>query len=122
MSTVLVAGGAGYIGSRAVKALATAGYDVVVYDNLLAGHREAVDRLVAAFPTRRITFVQGDILDGDLVRRAGDPARLVASSGLAQRELGWTPRLGDLEAIVRTAWSWHTSHPDGYGRRTQQHL
>ncbi len=341
MSTVLVAGGAGYVGSHAVKALAAAGYDVVVYDNLLAGHREAVDRLIAAFPDRTIAFVPGDILDGPLVRRTlestgaaavmhfaallsvagsvrepfayyrnnvigtltvleamasagvkhfvfsstcatfgepqtptidethpqrpinaygetkltveralphietatgirsialryfnasgadpdgligedhqpeehiipraiaavrggegltvfgddystddgtcvrdyvhvcdladahlaalrrlegggpsgrfnlgsgngmtvkqvldavgrvagrpvpytmgprrpGDPARLVASSGLARRELGWTPRLGDLHAIVRTAWTWHTSHPDGYGRRTQQ--
>jgi UDP-glucose 4-epimerase len=341
LSTVLVAGGAGYVGSHAVKALATAGYDVVVYDNLLAGHREAVDRLVAAFPARTITFVQGDILDGPLVRRTlestgasavmhfaallsvvgsvrepfayyrnnvigtmtvleamaqagvkhfvfsstcatfgepqtpsidethpqrpinaygetklaveralphietatgirsialryfnasgadpdgligedhqpeehiipraiaavrggegltvfgddyptedgtctrdyvhvcdladahlaalrrlegggpsgrfnlgsgqgmtvkqvldavgrvagrpvpytmgprrpGDPARLVASSGLARNELGWTPRLGELDAIVRTAWTWHTSHPDGYGRRTQR--
>ena len=70
MSTVLVAGGAGYVGSHAVKVLAEAGYDVVVYDNLLAGHREAVDRLVAAFPGRRITFVKGDILDGAAVRKA----------------------------------------------------
>jgi UDP-glucose-4-epimerase GalE len=337
VSTVLVAGGAGYVGSHAVKALAAAGYDVVVYDNLLAGHREAVERLTKAFPARRISFVLGDILDGALVRetlessgasavmhfaallsvagsvrepfayyrnnvvgtmtvleamaaagvkhfvfsstcatfgepqtptidethpqrpinaygetkltieralphieiatgirsvalryfnasgadpdrllgedhdpeehiipraiaavrggealtvfgddyptddgtcvrdyvhvcdlaeahlaalrrledggpsgrfnlgsgngmtvkqvldavgrvagravpyslgprRPGDPARLVASSGLAQRELSWRPRLGDLEAIVRTAWTWHTSHPDGYGR------
>jgi UDP-glucose-4-epimerase GalE len=39
--SVLVAGGAGYIGSHAVKALRAAGEDVVVYDSLLAGHREA---------------------------------------------------------------------------------
>ena len=39
---VLVTGGAGYIGSHAAKALAKAGYTVVVYDNLVAGHREAV--------------------------------------------------------------------------------
>ena len=69
MSTVLVAGGAGYVGSHAVQALAVAGYDVVVYDNLLAGHRTAVDRLAAAFPSRKITFVQGDILDRALVGR-----------------------------------------------------
>lgn len=69
MSTVLVAGGAGYVGSHAVKALAADGYDVVVYDNLSAGHREAVDRLAAAFPARRIELVVGDILDGALVRR-----------------------------------------------------
>jgi UDP-glucose 4-epimerase len=70
MSTVLVAGGAGYVGSHAVKTLASAGYDVLIYDNLLAGHREAVDRLVGAFPGRSIRFIQGDILDGAAVRRA----------------------------------------------------
>ena len=50
MSTVLVAGGAGYIGSFAVKALLSAGHDVVVYDSLAQGHREAIERLDA---TRR---------------------------------------------------------------------
>jgi UDP-glucose-4-epimerase GalE len=40
--TVLVTGGAGYIGSHAAKALSLAGYRVVVFDNLTAGHREAV--------------------------------------------------------------------------------
>jgi UDP-glucose-4-epimerase GalE len=40
--TVLVTGGAGYIGSHAAKALSLAGYRVVVFDNLSAGHREAV--------------------------------------------------------------------------------
>jgi UDP-glucose 4-epimerase len=47
-------------------------------------------------------------------RRAGDPARLVASNARAQRDLGWRPRLGDLDAIVRTAWSWHERTPTGY--------
>lgn len=40
--TVLVVGGAGYIGSHAAKALAAAGRTVVVYDNLSHGHRGAV--------------------------------------------------------------------------------
>jgi len=40
--TVLVTGGAGYIGSHACKALALAGYAPVAYDNLVYGHREAV--------------------------------------------------------------------------------
>jgi UDP-glucose 4-epimerase len=39
--SVLVTGGAGYIGSHAVKALRAAGHDMVVYDNLSAGHRAA---------------------------------------------------------------------------------
>ena len=40
--TVLVTGGAGYIGSHTVKALAAAGMQPVVYDNLCEGHRESV--------------------------------------------------------------------------------
>ena len=63
MSAVLVTGGAGYVGSHAAKALAHAGYDVVVYDDLSMGHAEAVDRLAAAFPSRTITLVVGDVLD-----------------------------------------------------------
>src|SRR5262245_46065228 len=45
---ILVTGGAGYIGSPTVKLLVARGHDVVVYDNLSAGHRAAVpaDRLV----------------------------------------------------------------------------
>jgi UDP-glucose 4-epimerase len=42
--SVLVTGGAGYIGSHAVKALRAAGQDVVVYDNLSAGHRAAAKK------------------------------------------------------------------------------
>ena len=60
---VLVTGGAGYIGSHTVKALAQAGYEVCVFDSLLAGHRQAVDRIARAFPERRITFVEGDVRD-----------------------------------------------------------
>jgi UDP-glucose-4-epimerase GalE len=40
--TVLVTGGAGYVGSHTAKVLASAGYNVVVYDSLSRGHREAV--------------------------------------------------------------------------------
>lgn len=42
MAVVLVTGGAGYVGSHACKALATAGHTPVTYDNLSRGHREAV--------------------------------------------------------------------------------
>jgi len=48
-------------------------------------------------------------------RRPGDPAVLVASSQSIQRDLGWSPRFPDLEAIVRSAWEWRRAHPDGYG-------
>ena len=49
-------------------------------------------------------------------RRPGDPAALFAAVEKAHTELGWTPRLSDLESIVRTAWAWHKSHPHGYTR------
>ena len=63
-SRILVTGGAGFIGSFAVRALARAGHEVVVYDNLRQGHREAVDRLNAAAPGRTpIRLIEGDIRD-----------------------------------------------------------
>jgi UDP-glucose-4-epimerase GalE len=58
MSAVLVTGGAGYIGSHTVKALVRAGHQVVIYDNLSAGHA-AVAPLIGA----GVTIVEGDILD-----------------------------------------------------------
>lgn len=67
MSAVLVAGGAGYIGSFAVKALLASGRDVVVYDNLRQGHREAIDRLAAA---SRAGWGHVDLVVGDIRDRA----------------------------------------------------
>ena len=51
---MLVTGGAGYIGSHAAKALHRSGFRVIVYDNLVAGHRGAV---------RFGDLAEGDILD-----------------------------------------------------------
>jgi UDP-glucose 4-epimerase len=50
---ILVAGGAGYIGSVTTEMLCDAGHDVVVFDNLERGHKAAIDP--------RATFVQGDL-------------------------------------------------------------
>jgi UDP-glucose 4-epimerase len=47
-------------------------------------------------------------------RRAGDPAILVASSKKIRDELGWRPRMPDLEKIIASAWDWHRRHPNGY--------
>jgi UDP-arabinose 4-epimerase len=58
---ILVTGGAGYVGSHACKALATAGYRPVVYDNLSRGHRESVR--------------WGPLIEGDL----HDTARVAAA-------------------------------------------
>ncbi|MFP1647019.1 UDP-glucose 4-epimerase GalE [Enterococcus mundtii] len=47
-------------------------------------------------------------------RRAGDPSRLVASSEKARAILGWAPEYTDVKEIIKTAWAWHESHPNGY--------
>lgn len=47
-------------------------------------------------------------------RRAGDPARLIASSDKAREVLNWQPAHADLEEIIASAWKWHSTHPKGY--------
>ena len=59
-AAVLVAGGAGYVGSHAVLALLDAGHSVVVLDNLSTGNRWAVDT--------RAAFFEGGIENESLVR------------------------------------------------------
>ena len=54
MARILVTGGAGYVGSHCTKALAAAGHDNVVFDNLLFGHREFV---------RWGPLIEGDVRD-----------------------------------------------------------
>lgn len=54
-SEILVAGGAGYIGSHCVKLLIECGYNVVVIDNLVNGHKESI--------VKGATFYNGDISD-----------------------------------------------------------
>ncbi len=60
-SVVLVTGGAGYVGSHAVKALRRAGHGVVIFDNLSAGHRQAA---------LGAPLIEGDIADTGAVRAA----------------------------------------------------
>lgn len=47
-------------------------------------------------------------------RRAGDPAKLIASSEKARKILGWKPEFEDVKTIIATAWKWHQAHPEGY--------
>ena len=68
MDTVLVTGGAGYIGSHTVLLLLEAGRRVLVLDNLSNSSREALER-VAAITGKRAEFVEGDIRDTALLDR-----------------------------------------------------
>jgi UDP-glucose 4-epimerase len=49
-------------------------------------------------------------------RRDGDPARLVASSSKAEKELGWKPMHRELRDMVDSAWRWRQRYPNGYER------
>ena len=75
---VLVTGGAGYIGSHVVSHLVKAGHDVLVFDNLTSGHREAVGS---------VALEVGDITDTAHLRRtlaAYRPDAVIHFAGLIQ--------------------------------------
>jgi UDP-glucose-4-epimerase GalE len=93
---------------KALEAIAGAGKSGAY--NLGTGHphsvRDVIDT-VARVTGRQVPWTLGP-------RRPGDPAVLYAAAQKARTELHWTPKLGDLETIVRTAWAWHRAHPHGY--------
>lgn len=59
--TILVTGGAGYIGSHTVLALKSAGYEVIILDNLVYGHRDLVEQVL------QVELIVGDISDRSLL-------------------------------------------------------
>ena len=61
MTRIMVADGAGYIGSHVVEALIEEGFSPVIYDNLSTGHIESVPE--------GVPFVEGDIHDTALAER-----------------------------------------------------
>lgn len=64
--TILVTGGAGYIGSHMVLRLIEAGHEVVVIDNLCNASRESLER-VSQLTGKEVTFIEGDIRDRSLL-------------------------------------------------------
>lgn len=66
--SILVTGGAGYIGSHTVVELLTAGYEVVVVDNLCNSSRESIAR-VEDITGKNVTFYEADILDEDALEQ-----------------------------------------------------
>ncbi len=71
--------------------------------NLGNGNGYSVQQVIET--ARRVTGTKIKVMDGS--RRDGDPARLVADSTLALRELGWKPQHADLETIIAHAWQYH---------------
>jgi UDP-arabinose 4-epimerase len=79
--------------------------------NLGTGHGASNFEIVEA--VRRRTGCQVKAAVGP--RRAGDPPVLTADPTRARQELGWSPRLSNLDDIIDTAWRWRmrNSRPDG---------
>ena len=72
---ILVAGGAGYIGSHTVVELQNAGYEVVVVDNLSNSSEKSLKR-VEAITGKPVTFYKADILDRDALNRIFDAEKI----------------------------------------------
>ena len=78
--------------------------------NLGSGNGFTVKEMIEA--ARKVT--EHEIPAKVCERRAGDPAKLVASSEKARRELGWNPKYENVEDMISTAWNWHKNHPNGF--------
>ena len=106
--------------------------DYVHVDDLADAHLRALDRLTdgeglclnlgtgRGFSVREVAEscrrVSGREIRLDRgPRRPGDAPELVADPSRAKSVLGWEPRYTEIDAIVETAWRWHSSHPHGYG-------
>lgn len=76
------------------------------------GNGDGYSNLQVVEAVRTVTGLPVDVVPTG--RRAGDPARLVASSDRARAELGWRPEFPELERMVDTAWKWRRSHRRGY--------
>jgi UDP-glucose 4-epimerase len=105
--------------------------DYIHIEDLCRAHLLALDKLDAAaelaynlgngqgYSVREVIDTVRQVSGRDFkviedARRPGDPPTLTADASKARRELGWTPRFADLASIVKTAWTWHTAHPNGY--------
>lgn len=78
--------------------------------NLGSQHGFSVREMIDA--AKRVTGRDFTVQEG--VRRAGDPAVLIASSEKIRRLTGWQPQHSHIETIIADAWKWHSSHPKGY--------
>ena len=75
--TILVTGGAGYIGSHTCVELLNAGYDVVIIDNLYNSNQKAVDR-IEEITGKKVKFYPDDMMDRAAVKRVFDENQIDA--------------------------------------------
>ena len=92
MQTVLVTGGAGFIGSHTVVELINAGYGVVVIDNLSNSSRESLRR-VQKITGKEVAFYEGDVRDRALLDRI-----------FAEHDIDWVIHFAGLKAVGESCY------------------
>jgi UDP-glucose 4-epimerase len=114
----------------------TAIRDYIHIEDLSDAHLLALDGTVAGahrifnlgngngFSVRQVidaarTVTGREIAVKEAPRRPGDPAALVAASGLVKAELGWEARKPELERMIADAWAFAQARPDGYSDSEQ---
>lgn len=81
--------------------------------NLGTGRGHSVREIVET--ARRVTGRSITVTEEP--RRPGDPPELIADASLARQRLGWSARWTDIQAVIASAWRWHSTHPSGYASR-----
>ncbi len=80
------------------------------YYNLGSGEGYSVLEMINA--ARKVT--KHPIPAVESQRRDGDPAKLIASSSKAKKELGWIPKYTNVEDIIASAWKFHQKYKEGF--------
>ncbi|WP_300518430.1 UDP-glucose 4-epimerase GalE [Aliiroseovarius sp.] len=83
--TILLTGGAGFIGSHTYVELMAAGYEVVIIDDFSNAHRDVPDRL-EVITGGKVTCYEGDVLDGSLLDRIFAEHDIAAAVHFAARK------------------------------------
>jgi UDP-glucose 4-epimerase len=96
-----------------VRALATQSEGTFRCFNLGTGRGASVRQIIDA--AREVTGCDFPVVTSP--RREGDPPKLIASPTRAHGELGWIPQYTEIGEIIRTAWNWHRTHPNGFASK-----
>ena len=100
-------------------------YDLAIAHLLVLGALDSHSKLIfnigngKGFSVREVIAAAREITghpipETECPRRQGDPPILVASSDKIRRDLQWQPTYPTIEGIVRSAWEWHRTNPQGY--------
>ena len=81
--------------------------------NLGSGNGFSVKEIIET--AKEVTGIDIPVRYGD--RRAGDPGTLIASSEKIKNLLGWDPKFSNVADVIKDAWKWHISHPDGFNSK-----